>query len=218
MQRPITRRLALGSAILVGLSLALGAQAGGSFHAGLGSAHQAGSFAARDRVMQVRIENGLRTGQLNAHEAGRLEQGMSRIGREESADLKNGPLTLREQRQLNRRLDKEASRIDNLKNNDRLGNPDSRNSTFMEADIQRSVNQEARIHAGVDSGMLTQKEAARLQGHEAFNDRIEARAASDGTISADEQARINADDNQTIRAMKHDETDPEANKAREGQH
>jgi hypothetical protein len=60
---------------------------------------------------------------------------------------------------------------------------------------QRDRAEQARIDRGVQSGQLTSREAARLQGERAQIERLEARARADGTLSRSERARIdNAQD------------------------
>jgi hypothetical protein len=60
----------------------------------------------------------------------------------------------------------------------------------MQADVQRSINQQGRIEQGVQSGALTNKEASNLERGQAHVDRAEARAGADGHVGAREQARI----------------------------
>jgi hypothetical protein len=72
---------------------------------------------------------------------------------------------------------------------------------------QRDINQEQRIEKGLQSGQLTTREAARLQGEQARIDRIEANALRDGALTPAERARINAAQNQASRDIareKHD--------------
>ena len=74
-------------------------------------------------------------------------------------------------------------------------------------DANRDLRQQARIEAGLKSGQLTTREAARLEHEEAGVERTEAKALKDGTLSAKEQARINRMENRVsadIRAEKHD--------------
>lgn len=72
---------------------------------------------------------------------------------------------------------------------------------------KRDANQQKRIEQGVKSGELTKREAARLKAGEKKIDRMEARAAKDGTVTAKEKARINRAQNAESRAIyrqKHD--------------
>lgn len=55
---------------------------------------------------------------------------------------------------------------------------------------QRQENQQKRIDQGVKSGELNQKEAARLQKGQAQVQKMENKAAADGTITKKERHRI----------------------------
>lgn len=73
--------------------------------------------------------------------------------------------------------------------------------------MQRNANQQARIEQGVQSGALTNREAAHLERGEARINRAEARALSDGTLSKGERAHITHMQNHESRAIyrqKHD--------------
>lgn len=72
---------------------------------------------------------------------------------------------------------------------------------------QRQVNQENRIEQGVQSGSLTQKEAARLEKGQTHVQNMEDKAKADGKVTPKERARIeHAQDNQSkkIYREKHD--------------
>ena len=72
---------------------------------------------------------------------------------------------------------------------------------------QRQANQEARIQQGVQSGALTNKEAARLEKGQARVQKMENKAVADGKVTAKERARIEkAQDRQSrkIAREKHD--------------
>lgn len=144
----------------------------------------------RDVNQQTRIENGLQNGSLNTREAGRLEKEESRIDRLQAKDLRDGKLSLRERAQL-RRAQNQASRdIQTAEHNKALGNPESRSSERMQADVKRNVNQETRIEQGLQSGSLTPREAGKLERGQARVDRSEAVAARDGHVGKWEEARI----------------------------
>ena len=155
----------------------------------------------RDVNQQTRIENGLKDGSLNTKEAGRLEKEQSQIDRLQSKDLKDGKLTPTERAQLRKAQDKASRDIKAAETNGVKGNPDSKSSERMQADVQRNVNQEKRVEAGVKSGELTNKETAKLERGQARVDRKEARAAKNGHISKAEQARIQHADNKQSDAI-----------------
>lgn len=149
----------------------------------------------RDVNQQTRIEAGLKDGSLTSQEAGRLEKQESRIERQQAADLKDGKLSLREKAQLRREQDRASRDIAADRANPARGNPQSASSQRLQADVQRNVNQEARIEQGVKSGALTTQEAARLERGQARVDRKEAIAARDGHVGAKEQLHIQHSEN-----------------------
>lgn len=72
---------------------------------------------------------------------------------------------------------------------------------------RREARQDARIEQGVQSGQLTEKEAAKLQKGQAHVDRLEDKAMADGTVTEKESKRIeHAQDVQSRRIAreKHD--------------
>jgi len=149
----------------------------------------------RDVNQQTRIENGLKDGSLSTKEAGGLEKEQSRIDRLQAKDLKNGKLSPMERAQLRKAQDKASRDIQAAKSNDVKGNPESKSSERMQADVQRNVNQEARIEQGVKSGALTNREASKLERAQARVDRKEARAAKNGHVGKKEQAGIQSAEN-----------------------
>jgi hypothetical protein len=149
----------------------------------------------RDVNQQTRIENGLKDGSLTTKEAGRLEKEESRIDRQQAADLKDGKLSPRERAQLRREQDRASRDIAADRANAAKGNPQSASSQRLQADVQRNVNQEARIEQGVKSGALTGQEAGKLERGQAHADRKEAIAARDGHLGAKEQAHIQHSEN-----------------------
>jgi hypothetical protein len=77
----------------------------------------------------------------------------------------------------------------------------------MQADVQRNINQEKRIQAGVQNGSLTNREAARLEAGQARVDRKEAIAGRDGHVNSLEQASVQRSENRQskrIHRQKHD--------------
>jgi hypothetical protein len=77
----------------------------------------------------------------------------------------------------------------------------------MQADVQRNINQQQRVEAGVQNGSLTNREVAKLERGQAKVDRKEAVAGADGHVGAHEQARIQRSENhqsKRIHRQKHD--------------
>ena len=73
--------------------------------------------------------------------------------------------------------------------------------------VQRNVNQQERIEQGLQSGQLTTREAAKLEGEESRVDKMESRALKDGKLSPDERARIDRAQNQVSRDINREKHD-----------
>lgn len=72
---------------------------------------------------------------------------------------------------------------------------------------KRQANQEARIQQGVQSGQLTQREAARLEKGQERVQKMEDKAKADGVVTKKERARIQHAQNvqsRHIAKQKHD--------------
>jgi hypothetical protein len=154
----------------------------------------------RDANQQQRIENGLKSGQLNTREAGRLEREQQAIDRMQAQDMKDGKMTAAEQQKLKRAQNRASADIYREKHDAQMGNPDSASSRRMQADVQRNVNQQKRIEQGMQSGQLTNREGARLEAGQAHIARREANMAHGG-VTANEQARIQAAENRNSRVI-----------------
>lgn len=150
----------------------------------------------RDVNQQTRIENGLKDGSLSTKEAGRLEREESRIDKMQAKGLKDGKLTDQEKAQLRRAQDKASRDIQSSETNNVKGNPESKSSERMQADVQRNINQEKRVEQGVQSGALTNREVGKLERGQARVDHREAEAAKDGHIGKHEQNAIQRKENQ----------------------
>jgi len=158
-------------------------------------AQTAASETARDTAQQARIEQGLKSGELSTREAASLEHKEQRIDRTEARDMRDGTLSAGEKAQIQREQNHVSGAIYDEKHNGVTGNPNSASSRRMQADVQRNVNQQARINQGVRSGQLTNHEAGALERGQAHVDRAEARAGADGHVGAAGQARIQAKEN-----------------------
>ncbi len=162
----------------------------------------------RNVNQQERIEQGLKSGELNTKEAARLEKGEAKIDKMEQKALSDGNLSAQEKARIGRAQNVESKKIYDAKHNEVTGNPNSASSQRMQADVQRNVNQQKRIEQGVQSGELTNKEAGKLEGGQARVERKEARAGADGHVGAGEQRRIQGAENhqsKKIYAKKHNE-------------
>lgn len=163
----------------------------------------------RDVNQQTRIENGLKDGSLSTKEAGKLEKEEAHVDHLQTKDLKDGKLSPQERAQLRKAQDKASRDIAAAKSNDVKGNPDSKSSQRMQADVQRNVNQQARTEQGVQSGTLTNKETANIEHGQAHTERKEAAAAQNGHVGAAEQAAIQKKQNRQSKKIfnkKHNDT------------
>jgi len=158
-------------------------------------AQNAATETARDTEQQKRIEQGLQSGQLSTKEAASLEHKEQRVDATEARDMKDGKLSAGEKGQIQNEQNRVSSDIYKDKHNAVTGNPNSVSSQRMQADVQRNVNQEARINQGVRSGQLTNKEAGSLERGQAHVDRAEAHAGANGHVGAGEQARVQRKEN-----------------------
>ena len=205
-------RKMLVTAALAALSFSAAAQITGPNTAntlGLGN----GTFADRNVEQQRRIEQGLRSGDLNVQEASRLEREESRVNRMESRALRDGTMSDAERAQINRAQDRVSQDIARERQDNERGNPNSASSRRMQADVQRNVGEQERIARGMDSGQLTNREAGRLENGQARNERMEARAGADGHIGRNEQRGIQHAENRQSRQIYNERHD---NQARNG--
>lgn len=171
----MSRTLILAAAIALGLGLAVGAQAQTAPATPPATRpHNAASETGRDVAQQKRIEQGLQSGQLTSGEARKLEAGEARIDKTEQHDLRNGSLSASERAQIQRQQNRESKAIYNQKHDTQTGNPDSLKSSLEQANVQRNINQEQRLHNGVKNGSLTNRELGRAEGSEAHVDRMES--------------------------------------------
>ena len=154
------------------------------------SAQTTADTVQRDVNQQTRIENGLKDGSLNTKEASRLESEQSKIDRLQAKELKNGKLSPQERAQLQRAQNRASKDIKAAETNGVKGNPESKSSERMQADVQRNINQEKRVEQGVKSGELTNRETGKLEAGQARVDHAEAAAGKDGHVGKNEQARI----------------------------
>jgi len=165
------------------------------------------STVQRDVNQEKRIEQGLQSGQLNTKEAAKLEGEEAKVDRMQTRALKDGSLSDAERAKLNAAQNKVSADVKAAKSNGVTGNPQSASSQRMQADVQRNINQQQRIEAGVKSGSLTNREVAGLEHGQAKVDRKEAVAGADGHVGAREQARVQRSENhqsKRIRRQKHD--------------
>jgi hypothetical protein len=172
-----------------------------------GAAFAQAGTVQRDANQQSRIEQGLKSGSLNTREAARLENEEARVERDQARAMQDGKLTPAEKARLSREQNRVSRDIYREKHDAQTGNPNSASSQRMQADVQRNINQQNRIEQGVKSGSLNTREAGRLEGGQARDSRLEARAGADGHVGKNEQRRIQKNENQESRRIhreKHD--------------
>lgn len=160
---------------------------------------------ARDINQQQRIENGLKSGQLSTKEASSLEKGEAKIDKMQAHADHTGD-TAAEKARIASAQNKESAKIDQLKHNGKVGNPASKSSERMQADVQRNVNQEKRIAQGQAAGTLNNKQVGSLERGQAHVDAAEARAGKNGHVSQGEQAGVQHRENHQSQRIHQDKT------------
>jgi len=161
----------------------------------------AANTTQRDVNQEQRIENGLQNGSITTRENAELQREEAHVDRMQAHDMKDGSLSPAEKAKLTAAQDKASRDIARAKANGIDGNPMSASSQRAQADVQRDVNQQQRINAGVRDGSLTGHEAAGLERGQSHVDAREARAGADGHIGAGEQRRIQHADNRQSRRI-----------------
>jgi hypothetical protein len=167
----------------------------GALSATAALAQSSADLVQRDVRQQARIEQGLESGALNAREAAQREHGAARIDRFESRALRDGTLSDRESEHIDHMQDVQSRAIYREKHDRVLGDPDSPSSRRMQASVQRSVNQEARIAAGLRDNSLDNTEVGRLELGQARTHAMQARFGRDGRVGAREHGRLQASAN-----------------------
>ncbi|HJU26595.1 MAG TPA: hypothetical protein VJ722_07975 [Rhodanobacteraceae bacterium] len=193
------RTAILAATIAVGLGFAIGAQAqtiSGPMTTSAKRPHTAASETGRDVAQQKRIEQGLQSGQLTSGEARGLEAGEAHIEKTEQRALRNGTLSAPERAQIQHQQNRESRAIYGQKHDARTCDPDSPRSSVAQADVQRNLDQQLRLHNGVTQGSLTNRELGRAEGAEARVGRMEVRR---GTLR--NTGRVQRADNRTSRGI-----------------
>jgi len=149
----------------------------------------------RNTNQQQRIEQGLQSGALSTKEAGKLEREQTQVDRMEKNALKDGTLTSTESARIQSAQNKTSKSIAAQKHDAQRGNPASKSSQRMQADVQRNANQQARIEQGVKSGKLSNQQVASLERGQAHVNRAESNAAANGRVGAVEQAHVQGKEN-----------------------
>ncbi|WP_035374863.1 hypothetical protein [Pseudoduganella violaceinigra] len=177
--------------------------AAGLFGLGASAYAQTGHDVQRNVNQQERIEQGLKSGQLNTREAAKLEREEAHVDQMQARALKDGHVSAQEQQRIDAAQNQVSHDIYREKHDADVGNPNSASSKRMQADVQRNVNQQKRIEQGVRSGELTNREAGRLERQEGHIAKREANAGADGHVGAHEQGRIQRAENRESRRIHH---------------
>ena len=159
-----------------------------------------GSAQAQDRASDAvqrtanqhqRIAQGLKNGQLSVREAGRLEREEQRIQNDLARLLAyGGDVDQREFGRIARDQEVLGRDIRGQKHDSANANPNEISAQRLAEVIDRNVNQAQRIARGLDSGDLSNREAARLMRGQARVSAMEADATGDGYVGGAEQASI----------------------------
>ena len=118
-----------------------------------------------------------------------------------------------ERAKLNAAQNKTSRDIATATHNGVNGNPLSASSQRMQGDVQRNINQQQRIEAGVQNGSLTNHEVAKLERGQAKVDRKEYVAGRDGHVGAKEQHRVQKSENRQSKRIHHEKTDAQERKS-----
>ncbi len=172
-----------------------------------GFAQTAAGEVQRNVNQQQRIESGLQSGQLTTREAAKLEREEAHIDRAQAQALKDGSLSDAEKTRISRMQNRVGQDIRAEKHDAQTGNPGAASSQRMQAAVQRNVEQQKRIEAGIGNRSLNNREVAKLERGQSQVERKESRAAQDGHIGAREQRRVQHSENRQSRHIyrqKHD--------------
>jgi hypothetical protein len=158
-----------------------------------------GPIQERNDDQRQRIAQGVRSGQLTAGEAARLERREAALNREERAmrAANGGALTPGDRAVINGQQNALSGAIYRDKHNAAVQPPVTGRISA------RAENQQDRIAAGIASGRLTAGEAARLEGREAgLNHEVRAmRRANGGTLTPGDRAVVNRQQNTLSRGI-----------------
>ena len=169
-----------------------------------------GGIRSRVREARVDIERGIRSGLLTRREASRLEAELDHILRRIDRMKRDGRLDRREREVVHNDLDRLERDIRREKRDDdrRGGDRDDRWGNDWDGGIRSRVR-EARVDIarGMRSGMLTRREASRLEAELDHIRRRMDRMKRDGRLDRRERDAVHSDLDRLerdIRREKHD--------------
>ncbi len=161
------------------------------------------TIADRKENQQDRISQGLKSGELTAGEASKVEKQEVGINKEEAGmrAQDNGKLTTADKTVLNSQLNTESKEIYADKHNSAV-QPTAKGEVNA-----RLENQQDRISAGVAANDLTAKQTARLETQEAgiHKEEVGMRTQDNGKLTAADKKVLNKQLNQESRRINRDE-------------
>jgi hypothetical protein len=163
------------------------------------AAAQTDKVDQRKENQQDRVAQGIKSGQLTAGEAAKVETKEAAINQEVRTDrtLNGGKLTSQEKQIVNRQQNQMSRQISADKHN-------AKTQPTPKSEVgARSDNQQDRIANGVASGKLNAGQTARLEkGEASINKEVKAdRSANGGKLTAAERKQINQQQNQESRKI-----------------
>ena len=163
------------------------------------AAAQTDKVDQRKENQQDRVAQGIKSGQLTAGEAAKVETKEAAINQEVRTDrtLNGGKLTSQEKQIVNRQQNQMSRQISADKHN-------AKTQPTPKSEVgARSENQQDRIANGVASGKLNAGQTARLEkGEASINKEVKAdRSANGGKLTAAERKQVNQQQNQESRKI-----------------
>jgi hypothetical protein len=170
------------------------------------AAQKQNSPAERQEHQQSRIAGQIKSGELTASEAAKLEKQESKLSQEAQAMKKanGGKLTAADRKKIEGQENKLSKEIYKQSHDAQKLNPDPKTALG-----KREENQQDRIANGISTGKLTAAEASRLENQQRkINQEVGAdRAANGGKLTPEERANLNRQMNRESRRIhnqKHD--------------
>ncbi len=161
------------------------------------------SIHQRKENQQDRIAQGLKSGELTAGEASKLETQEAGINKEESGmrEQDNGKLTAQDKKTLTAQQNVESKDIYQDKHNAATQKPTSGEVN------DRLANQQDRIATGIKDDKLTDKQVAHLEAQESGINKEESgmRAQDNGKLTTQDKKTLNHQLNQESRRINRDE-------------
>lgn len=143
----------------------------------------------KQQHQKSRILQGIKSGELTAHEASKLGKLQGRIYHKEQHFKSDGNFTRRERAKVHRNLAKSSHSI-YVQKHDRQSQGNKRLGIKSPKIHHRQKNQKRRIGQGIRSGELTAREASRLGKQQKRIQHKKRHFKADGRFNKRERARI----------------------------